>query len=650
MGKMINGFEKSFFKNLLMIALLCSLLATMMGCGGNAEADLEGTTTTETARAKYTVLVYLVGSNLESGCNLSTGNCPPTADGAASADLAEMANVGSTSDMNVVVETGGAKQWANSQISNTTAQRWLVKSGSLELKQDMGSNLNMGDPDTLQDFIEWGIENYPADKYVLVMWDHGGGAIGNPATGTFGLDENNNGDGLSLPEIKQALRNAYIATATKFELFGFDACLMANLETAYTVSPYAGYFVASEEVEPGHGWDYTAILSAIKADPEMSGNTLGQVIADGYQAHAESENPDSAPEITLSVIDLSKISNVITNLESLAVAAGSDLESTGQTAWIPIATGRSKAEDYGNDKEHESYTDMADLKHVAQNLTSTYSSQASALVSAINEAVVYKVNGAARPNANGISIFLPLKNINKTTISDLITAYDNINFSATWRDFVRSYSNLGNQDDTAPTFVNESLAGDVYSAQVQGGDVDTVYGVITQSDPSSGTVMILGLVPVEADGSGNISYTWNGQWVTMNGNFVSMNLEDEEDEVTTYTIPALLNGEGVNILVMMDNATGNYSIMGAWPGIENGVAAREITAIKEGDVITPMFMSYDLNNDTEQSVQGTAFTVGASGLELSMAALPDGTYNLGFIAEDYAQNEQNSQFVEVTAP
>jgi hypothetical protein len=101
---------------------------------------------------------------------------------------------------------------------------------------------------------------------------------------------------------------------------------------------------------------------------------------------------------------------------------------------------------------------------------------------------------------------------------------------------------------------------------------------------------------------------------------------------------------------MVENATGNYSIMGAWPGIQNGVAAREIIAIKEGDVIIPMFQSYDLNNDEEQSVQGTAFTVGASGLELSMAALPSGTYNLGFIAEDYAQNEQNSQFVEVTVP
>src|SRR3990172_5136601 len=144
----------------------------------------------------------------------------------------------------------------------------------------------MGQPATLQDFIEWAIQNYPADKYALIMWDHGGGAVGD----TFGVDENNN-DALSLPEIKQALQNAYAMSGKKFDLIGFDACLMATLETASIMSSFGNYLIASEELEPGHGWDYAAILSAIKSNTDISGTVLGKAIADSYKSHAQTKSP-----------------------------------------------------------------------------------------------------------------------------------------------------------------------------------------------------------------------------------------------------------------------------------------------------------------------------------------------------------------------
>lgn len=575
----------------------------------------------------------MVGSDLESG------------GGAGTTDIGEMMQAGSDDNLKVVVETGGANKdgWR-------TVKRTLINQGSETELSDQG-NLNMGNPTTLQDFITWGVSNYPADKYVLILWDHGGGATGNSATGaTFGFDENNGNDGLSLPELKQALQNAYSTTGKKFDIIGFDACLMATLETAHTVSSYAKYLVASEELEPGHGWDYTAILSTIKSNPSIGGSALGQVIADGYKTHSLAVEPGSAPKITLSVVDLSLIPNVITSLEALTNAAGADLQNSGQSAWTTIAEGRSKAEDYGSDKAGGGMTDMVDLKHIAGNLSTTYPTETSNLIAAVNSAVVYKINGTARPNANGLSIFLPYKNINNPNLTSMVQAYDNIDFSTAYKNFIGQYTNLGDQDDTAPTFTSESLAGNVYSAQVQGGDVDIVYAVITQSDPAAGTVLIIGADSVDVDTTGNVSYEWSGEWVTMNDHFVSMTLEDAEGNIETYSIPALLNGQGVNILVMIDTNTGEYSILGAWPGIENGAAAKEILPIAEGDVITPLFASYNLSTDDEQYVSGTDFTVGASGVQLSMAPLPSGSYNLGFIAEDYAQNEEDSQFVTMNVP
>ena len=609
--------------SLLITFLSLFLLAGCSGGGGGGTTTTDDTTT---STAKYTVMVYMVGSDLESGGNAGT------------TDLAEMMQVGSTDNLKVIVTTGGANKdgWR-------TVKRRLINRGSETEISDLG-NLNMGQPATLQDFIEWAVENYPADKYALIMWDHGAGAIGGePYNIVFGNDENNN-DGLSLPEIRQALQSAYTTTGKKFDLIGFDACLMATLETASIMSSFGNDLVASEELEPGHGWDYAAILSAIKSNSDISGAVLGQTIADSYKSHAQTESPSSAPEITLSVIDLSKVSNVINRLESLATAAGTNIQNSGQTAWSTIADGRSKAEDYGGE------TDMADLKHIAQNITPAYPTEANALIAAIDQAVLYKIKGAARPNSNGLSIFLPNKNINNPGLADMITAYDNLDFSQTYEDFVSEYSDVGGQDDTAPAFANESLSGDVYSAEVQGDDVDTVYAVITQGDPTSGTIEIIGMVAVEEDVDGNVSYTWDGQWVTMNDNYVSLILDDEDDEITTYTIPALLNGEEVNILVMIENDTGDYSILGAWPGMENGVAAREILPIEEGDEITPLFISYDLNTDEETYVEGEPFVVGLAGIDLSSSDLPTGTYQLSFIAEDYAQNEESSQFVEMTVP
>ncbi len=615
----------------VLVGFLSSILLSSCGGGETTTPSTTGNGS-GTASQKSTVLVYMVGSDLESG------------GGAGTTDIEEMMQIGSNDNLKVVVATGGANKdgWR-------TVKENLINQGSITELSDQG-NLNMGDPTTLQNFITRGMSNYPAEKYVLILWDHGGGAIGNPTTGvTFGNDENHN-DGLSLPEFKQALQNAYNTTGKKFDIIGFDACLMATLETAHTVNPYAKYLVASEELEPGHGWDYTNILSAIKSNPSIGGSALGQVIADGYKAHALAVGPQSEPTITLSVVDLSLIPNVITSLEALANAAGSDLQNNGQSARITIAKGRSNAEDYGSSEGKPSYFDMVDLKHIASNLAITYPTQTNNLIAAVNSAVIYKVNGKARPNANGLSIFLPHKNINNPNLAPMIHAYNNINFSTAYQAFIGQYTGLGDQDDTAPTFSAETLTGLVYSAQVQGNDIDTVSVVITQSDPATGTVLILGIDSKEVDVAGNVSHEWDGEWVTMNGNYVSLNLDDEDDTVTTYTIPALLNGKGVDILVMVENVTGNYLIMGGWTGIENGVAAKEILPIKQGDVITPLFASYNVNTDDEEYLPGTAFTVGATGVQLSMAPLPAGSYSLGFIAEDYAQNEENSQFVMMNVP
>ena len=120
-------------------------------------------------------------------------------------------------------------------------QRWTVNSNNeLQLVENV-DNRSIGDYTNLRDFVQWGVENYPADKFVLLFWNHGGGAVGG-----FGVDELHTEDsGLTLDEIQLALDEAYKQTESTFEMIGFDACLMATVETATILAPYAKYFVAT---------------------------------------------------------------------------------------------------------------------------------------------------------------------------------------------------------------------------------------------------------------------------------------------------------------------------------------------------------------------------------------------------------------------
>src|SRR5690606_29676842 len=135
----------------------------------------------------------------------------------------------------------GAGDW-------TSTKRLRVESGSVEELEDLGE-VEMGDAESLQDVIEWGLEQAKTVKVALVMWDHGGG------WNEFGNDDSHRSE-LTLPEIRDALEAGLTAAEreVKLDLIGFDACLMATYETARELEPFAQYLLASQELEPGNGW------------------------------------------------------------------------------------------------------------------------------------------------------------------------------------------------------------------------------------------------------------------------------------------------------------------------------------------------------------------------------------------------------------
>lgn len=638
------------------VLALSLMAAGLSGCSDEEAASPDSKAPADAAatadgQADYTVLVYMNGSDLESE------------GGAASSDLEEMMKVGSSDNVHIVVETGGTNKWGFENISNEKNQRWLVKAEDMELVQDVDKR-SMGEANTLTDFITWGVAQYPAKKYALVMWDHGAGSVHG-----FGSDELFEGDSLTLDEMTTAFTQAYEKTNTKFEVVGFDACLMANLETAKVVSPFANYLVASEELEPGHGWNYTPVLQELTANPAMTGDVLGKSIADHFREHAKEAGTEDS--ITLSVVNLAKVGEVETALNDIVANLSPGINDVETVKWVSNA--RYKSEDYGSAGAHGGNTDMADLADLAKHLEPKYQQQATNLSHAIQQAVVYNITSKSKPNAKGLSIYFPSKD--KENFASNLEIYKKNSFSPAYQEFITAYASrlLGNTKpiefvaakpqelpeeqkpaDATATGAEEEQA--TYEVQISPEDVSGIaelYSIVGRYAPGSETkVQILGIdnYDVELDEqSGTIKGYFAGEGAMLNGQYVSLFIADQNEQYTEYSIPVVLNGEEVDIMVLYNDESGETEILGAWPGIdeETNMPDKDLIQLKAGDKITPLYYYYDENSDAEGYDKGTEFVVGEE-LKMEFAQLPKGDYVYGFYTVDYAQNENYSDMAVVT--
>ncbi|RKZ29616.1 hypothetical protein DRQ36_08085 [bacterium] len=239
-----------------------------------------------TDAAEWTVMVYIGADN----------NLTDYING----DVDEMESAGSTADVNILCQIDGLESgWYNGYddyLGNNweTVRRYRITSGSSSNNSidggfiaDLGE-LNSEDPDVLRDFIIWGADNYPANRYMLIIWNHGGGwARPGPGTPPFKAivwdDTNGSGGGIGFSngEYAGALYEACDHIGHSLSIVGFDACIVGLLEAEYESMGYADYHVHSEASIPGDGWDYE-FLQDLVADPYASEEEIVNWIVDEY--------------------------------------------------------------------------------------------------------------------------------------------------------------------------------------------------------------------------------------------------------------------------------------------------------------------------------------------------------------------------------
>lgn len=623
-----------------------------------------------------TIMVYMCGADLESRS------------GMASKDIQEMLKADLGNNINLLIYTGGARQWQNNVVSSSTNQIYQVKNGKLDLLVDNVGNLPMTKPDTLSSYIKWAATNYPADRFELIFWNHGGGS-----TGGYGYDEKFASAGsMSLAGINTALKDGGVT----FDFVGFDTCLMATVENALVVSNYADYLVASEETEPGIGWYYTDWLTAFGRNTSMDTLEIGKNIIDSFTNACAQTCPGQ--KTTLSLIDLAELSQTVP--QELTDFSKDTANMINSDEYSAVSTARSSSREFAS----SSRIDQIDLVDFANRMGTT---EAKELANALKSSIKYNRTSSNMTNAYGLSIYFPYKQSSK--VDSMVNTYENIGMDEDYAKCIQSFATMGvagqvasggtstpmpslfgelsqgsgSGDATAEmisqllttflssdfssisglsssntSFLGKSLDVEKAANYIAANQFDTSNLIWTQNADGQDVISLsedqwsqvkdlslnmfyddgegyidLGLDnTLEFDSDGNLIAPSDKTWLAIDGQIVAYYVIDVQGDENSYAItgrvPCLLNGERTNLILVFDSENEDGYVAGAnydYVEGETDTVAKNLTEINEGDTIDFLCDYYSYDKTYEDSYYlGEQMTVSHPMSEMVINNLPVG--------------------------
>ena len=294
------------------------------------------------------VLAYIIGADLENSIGAASCNIDQIKDATAKGE-----------GLTFVIEAGGSQRWFTDEIPERSVGRYTVKGGKMECVQELDTYTGMSFEGELEDFLVWARENYPAKRTMLVLWDHGGGLSNGFGQDALNRRKDTDYGTLQVDEIVNAVSNSGIT----FDVIGFDACLMQDIEIALAMEPYADYYLASEETEPSGGWFYTSAFGRLAEDPTLPTEEFAREIVGCYDLYNRiiGDGTDNNKN-TLSMVDLSYVKPAYEKLCRLFEAQNAAILED-ESNYVDISLSAQNAYTFSNDEQ-------IDLVHYLENLKS----------------------------------------------------------------------------------------------------------------------------------------------------------------------------------------------------------------------------------------------------------------------------------------
>ncbi len=600
-------------------------------------------------QAAWTLMIYLAADNdLE---EFAIG------------DLNEMELVGSTTAVNVVVEMDRAAGYDSSNGDWTDTRRFFVNRDTdfdtinSEVVQRVGET-NTGDPTALVDFALWAMRAYPADRYALIIWDHGGAWLG------LATDASAAEDDLSMLELEEALSQISAANnGARLDLIGFDACLMSQIEVYQAVAPYGLYGVAAQETIPGFGWEYATPLEALASNPEMDGLALGRAFVDSFM-HFYTEVVTYYDVFDLGMVDLRQSDTVLESINSFSAAVranpGPVLSSIGDARNNTLVFGGF------DDPQYFDLWSSADLLQFMELLSAlspdrAVAQAAQAVLEVGAQMAVYHRANPVLEESRGIAIYFPRNR----------SAYSQYNLSSRyadatspdldgWRTFLDTFFNtatqtvsegpqvriLGAYPDVAsihqPSVIQMEIAGrdivDVtFAAALHREDgtsvlVDYVRLVSRTTTPDGAEITDW------ADGVSTRTFSWDTEMPVISDGTVEtpalliQHRENPESAVVDGRfIPQ--SGQPIDAQLLYDLASRQVTSVWGIRQTPSGPVPFEL-AVKPGDGFQPYWLYLDDDNRLQTRPADTTLTFGDEPFSYRLIPAPTGTYTLSVVAEN----------------
>lgn len=515
------------------------------------------------ADRKIVVMEYVIGSDLEDNR------------GMASLNISQMKEATSKGDgVDFVMQAGGSERWFTEGIEDSTVGRYLISGGNIETVEMLDDMTCMSEPETLTDFIVWTKKNYPADRYMLVLWDHGGGF----ASG-YGVDVLNERADNEMTMLASEIIRAIKDAGVKFDLIGFDACLMQNIEYANALEPYADYYLASEETEPGTGWFYTAGFGKLAEDPALGTEEFGKSMISSYdqsQRAMGDGKPDS--KCTLSLVDLTLVKPAYKQLKGLYKKATEEI-ADNHAVYANMSAARSGSYQFADEEQVDMVSYLTNLKKADYKQQVMSDDKLDRIARTAKVCVVYR-NSDSADGINGLAIDFPykdlsmysyeyeeLKAVNYKTERNFFDRFCSIMAAQRMKTndeddsffgmlFSEDYTGEkwyieGFEDyDTAGVFVDIPVksTADGYLPQLPEKTWDTILDcrIAAYFETEEGLMYIGQEHFSDTDEEGHPLVSMDGIWVRINGNIVCYEAEEplvtEEGSSYRGTVRAKLNG------------------------------------------------------------------------------------------------------------
>jgi hypothetical protein len=363
----------------------------------------------EPKKKRWSLLAYIAGDN-----NLSDAGLE---------DIRELCAVGASDQVHVGVEIDTYGEYTGSLRYEIGEPDWEGQAHRTVIERL--PEKDTGDPETLRSFLSWGLRRFPANSYLVVVWNHGTGF--RSVRRDIGYDDF--GSSLDMPEIGGAFRKAGIGPDNRIAVLGFDACLMNMVEIAHHFKDQVEYIVGSQQTEPGEGWPYDEVLKAARQGPSR-----GDLAKEIVRLYITSYKQKGIFDVTQSAIDCSKTEPVIDALSDLGHLLGERIDAYRRE----IARTRLQAQTF----EMADYVDLIHLMGLlSKNVPDTGVAEAGEAVAKAAAACIVSSGtlGPTVSEAQGLSVWFPAS---ERLYSDYRAKYTALNFAREhpgWISFLDAY-------------------------------------------------------------------------------------------------------------------------------------------------------------------------------------------------------------------